>query len=188
MDARLQKAKALLAGEGITRESGHYWVPSQSGGRRHRLVYGDLLSYCSCDDFELTASRANIFLRSNCIEIARWEVYPQPLEMPPPVKRKTYPQDWPNYDLAQTREKKHVLELLADLTSGIADEKPKSAKGGRPAVPLRDAIHAIVYKVYSGFSARRFACDLADARADGRISRPLCHNSVIKPQRIERCR
>jgi transposase len=39
-------------------------------------------------------------------------------------------------------------------------------------------IFAVVFKVYSTFSARRFMCDLKDAHEKGYLSKPVHHNSL----------
>jgi transposase len=97
------------------------------------------------------------------------------------AERKTYKQDWPSYNAAQTNEKRKVQELLCELCKGIADPPRRNAEnGGRPPVPLRDAIFACAFKVYSTVSGRRFACDLDDARAKGYVSRPISYNAVSK--------
>ena len=51
--------------------------------------------------------------------------------------RKTYPQDWPNYNAAQTNEKRHFQELLADLCKTIEAPAQDMSKGGRPRLPVR---------------------------------------------------
>jgi transposase len=94
-------------------------------------------------------------------------------------KRRTYRQDWPNYNRAQTTEKRWFLTLLADLCQSIPDPARKPTRGQQP-VKLADAIFASCFKVYSGFSARRFTCDLEDAAEAGHISKPLHFNTVLK--------
>jgi hypothetical protein len=42
---------------------------------------------------------------------------------------------------------------------------------GRPRLPLADMLLAAAYKVYVGFSARRFTSDLKDAQMRGLIGR-----------------
>jgi transposase len=83
-------------------------------------------------------------------------------------KRPTYKQNWPLYDRAQTTEKRHVQSLLADLCQGIAEPPRKPGRGRKP-IPMRDAVFAAVFKVYSTISARRFMCDLSDAHEKGYI-------------------
>lgn len=49
---------------------------------------------------------------------------------------------------------------------------------GRPRLPLADMLLAAAYKVYVGFSARRFTSDLKDAQMRGLIGRAAHFNSV----------
>jgi len=50
---------------------------------------------------------------------------------------------------------------------------------GRPFLPLRDAVFAVTFKVYSTVSARRFTCDLNDARERGYIAKAPHFNSIF---------
>jgi transposase len=47
-------------------------------------------------------------------------------------------------------------------------------------VPLGDAVFAAVFKVYSGFSGRRFSTDLRDARDAGHVEAAPHYNSVFR--------
>ena len=67
---------------------------------------------------------------------------------------------WTSYNTARTEEKRRFVALLADLCSGV----PQPEQGmGRPRLPLSDMLFGAAYKVYVGFSARRFTCDLKEA-------------------------
>jgi hypothetical protein len=79
-----------------------------------------------------------------------------------------YKQDWPRYNLAQTTEKSRFRELLFDLCCDL--QQPSEPRTGRHPHRVRDALFAMAYKVYSGFSSRRFDTDLADAHAAGFLS------------------
>lgn len=68
------------------------------------------------------------------------------------------------------------MELLADLCNTIP-QPPKMGRG-RPRLPLSDMLFASVYKVYVGFSSRRFTSDLRDAFVDGHINTTPHFNSV----------
>ncbi len=92
------------------------------------------------------------------------------------TEHKTYPQDWRSYNNAQTHEKENFLQLLHDLCAGIAELAP--TRTGRPRLPLRDAVFATCFKVYSTVSSRRFMTDLRDAHAKGRISKVPHFNSI----------
>lgn len=92
-----------------------------------------------------------------------------------PRPRKTYAQDWPAYNAAQTSEKDTFLMLLADLCAGIAQPEYSF---GRPRLPLADMVYTGATKIYSGFSARRFDCDVRDAQRKGFIDAAPSFNSV----------
>ena len=89
--------------------------------------------------------------------------------------RPTFPQDWPAYNAAQTSEKDTFRPLLSDLCAGIA--QPEYGFG-RPRLPLTDMVYAATMKVYSGFSARRFNCDVEEAHRQGLIDAAPSFNSV----------
>ena len=89
--------------------------------------------------------------------------------------RPTYPQDWATYNLAQQHEKEQFLGLLRDLCSTVA-QPPQT--NGRPRLPPADMLFAAVYKVYSGFSSRRFTTDIQTAMGDGLIDHAPHFNTV----------
>ena len=91
--------------------------------------------------------------------------------------RPTYPQDWPSYNLAQQNEKDRFLVLLRDLCNAIPQE-PRPRRKGRPSAPLSEKLFAATYKVYSGFSARRFTSDIRAARQQGLIYHAPHFNST----------
>ncbi|WP_435019130.1 transposase [Tundrisphaera sp. TA3] len=95
--------------------------------------------------------------------------------------RKTYKQDWPAYNAAQTTEKHRFQELLRDLCAGVQEppRKQGSKPGGRPRLSRADMIFAAAFKVYSTVSGRRFMCDLADAHQRGYIDKVPHFNSVF---------
>ena len=91
--------------------------------------------------------------------------------------RPTYPQDWPAYNLAQTSEKDTFTALLADLCANIPQPEYSF---GRPRLPLADMVYTGALKVYTGFSARRFDCDVRQASRQGLISAPPTFTTVNK--------
>ena len=64
---------------------------------------------------------------------------------------------------------------MADLCSSIPQPEQRM---GRPCRPRQRACPKVAYKVYVGFSARRFTCDLKEAYASGLISKTPHFNSV----------
>jgi hypothetical protein len=83
--------------------------------------------------------------------------------------------NWTAYNAAQSEEETRFAELLADLCRTV--EQPEQSMG-RPRLPLSDMLFAAAYKVYVGFSARRFTSDLKDAQAQGLIGNAAHFNSV----------
>ena len=96
----------------------------------------------------------------------------------PPIQlslRPKYPQNWTAYNAAQSEEKARFIELLADLCESVPEPEYTF---GRPRLPLADMLFACAYKVYSGFSVRRFTSDLRDACERGHVARTPHFNSV----------
>lgn len=125
---------------------------------------------CTCDDFQTTHRACKHIIAVDHVRQrnAGYDIPPSPTaETNVPKKiRKTYKQNWPLYNKAQTSEKRHFQRFLADLC-GTIEEPVRASKRGRPPVQLADAVFAAVYKVFSGFSARRFTPDCEDAERDG---------------------
>ena len=87
----------------------------------------------------------------------------------------TQTRHWTAYNAASCEEKSRFVVLLADLCNSVT--QPEQGMG-RPRLPLSDMIFGAAYKVYVGFSARRFTCDLKEAYADGLIGNTPHFNSV----------
>ena len=83
--------------------------------------------------------------------------------------------NWTAYNAAQSEEKHRFVELLADLCNTIGQPEQVMC---RPRLPLTDMLFAAAYKVYVGFSARRFTSDLKDAHAKGLIGNAAHFNRV----------
>jgi Transposase DDE domain len=86
--------------------------------------------------------------------------------------------NWTAYNIAQSEEKHRFVELLADLCNAVP--QPPQEGRGRPRLPLSDMVFASVYKVYVGFSSRRFTSDLKDAFVEGHINTTPHFNSVSR--------
>jgi transposase len=93
------------------------------------------------------------------------------------VTRKTYKQEWPAYNQAQTQEKAQFQYLLNQLCQGVGS--PAQYGAGRRRLPLEDMIFAMAFKVYSTFSGRRFMSDLRDAHAKNYLTQLPCYNSIF---------
>ncbi len=174
MDSREIKGLEIAARMRVVRDGVFWSVPSQTGHGKYRV--DPVAPSCDCEDFRLTNKPCKhvhavrfVIERENGNDAA----VPTPApDAEPHSKKPTYSQpDWPAYVRAQATEKRRLPVLLADLCRGVPE--PSRAKTGRKPVPVADALFACVFKVYCGFSARRFNGDLEDAHAAGYLSRPL---------------
>src|SRR5213079_2251321 len=93
------------------------------------------------------------------------------------VTRKTYPQNWPAYNAAQTQEKSQLQGLLYELCRSLPEPEQQR---GRPRLSLADIIFASTFKIYSTVSGRRFQSDLQEAKRRGFLSRLPHYNSVFR--------
>ena len=185
VEVRKQRGLEIAALARIDKEDGFYIVPSQTNPKhpKYRVKYTAENPTCTCPDFETRGCRCKHIY---AVEYAiRREQNPDGsttvTESVTVTKtRKTYPQDWPNYNAAQVNEKKHFEQLLADLCSNIEEPIQDRSKGGRPTFPLADAIYSVVYKIYSTHSGRRFVSDLEAAKSNGYISQLPHYNTIFK--------
>ena len=160
----------------------HWLVPSQSHKGSYRVDAE--ATECTCDNFELTGQPCK---HIHAVRFVKERNRFQPIpELPADVdgtvirpKKPTYKQDWPKYNAAQTNEKREFLGLLSDLCSTVPEPPRKPGRGRKP-VPLADGLFAAMFKVYSGFSARRFTTDLRDAEAAGHIDKAAHFNVVLR--------
>lgn len=178
MDTRQLKALEIAARMRITQKDDAWIVPSQSGNGSYRVVLSPRGDSCTCPDFELTAKECKHIYAARFVCERDYGGQRLLIDPTPPPARKTYTQNWPAYNLAQSQEKHRFQALLADLCAGIPQPPRAPGKAGRPPVLLADAIFAATFKIYSTVSTRRFACDLADAHERGYLSKSLHYNSV----------
>lgn len=168
--------------------NGTVWmVPSESSNTRYRV--DPETGRCSCPDSEARRVKCKhqfaveFTIRREAIRVEETVTLngQSATKVTETVKetktaRVTYKQDWPAYNAAQTAEKSTFLALLHDLCRGIAEPVQTM---GRPRLPLADMVFSAAYKVYSGFSGRRFMSDLSDAHERGYLSRLPHYNSMF---------
>jgi len=180
MEPRRQKAHEIADRARITFKDGCYYVPSQSGNGTYTVILDDRDAVCDCPDFELRGKPCKhvmgvrLYVQRQARGIEQDTTNREPS---PKLPRKTYQQDWPNYNAAQVNEQGHFQDLLADLCRGVS-EPPRTGRGRRP-VPLADQVYAATMKVYSLFSARRFMGMLEQAVERGHVSKGMHFNSVL---------
>jgi transposase len=179
MNLREQKGLQIADRTQIKRDGNLYLVPSQSGKGKYKV--DPQAKTCSCPDYdfrrqpckhihavEITIRRTQTTETKNGVTTTTETVK---------VTRKTYKQEWPAYNKAQTMEKAQFLYLLHQLCQGIGS--PAQHGAGRRFLPLEDMIFAMAYKVYSTISTRRFMTDMRDAHSKGYTSKLPCYNSII---------
>src|SRR5207247_27678 len=72
------------------------------------------------------------------------------------------------------------LDVLGELCDTIpAAPAKQNSKGGRPSIPVRDAIYSAVFKCYSLTSARRFSGELEEVHERGYIGKRPHFNTVL---------
>lgn len=183
MNDREQRGLAIAAKCRIKQKGGVWLVPSSSAsGKRYTVCPHPTDPHCDCPDHETRGCKCkHIYAVEFTIEREENDngdgTVTQTVILTQTV-RKTYRQNWPAYNAAQTNEKAQFQILLRELCSGIADP-PASKKGGRPRIPMNDAVFSAVFKIYSTVSGRRFMSDLSDAHQKGYIARLPCFNSIF---------
>jgi transposase len=181
---RDHRAMILAATQKIVQRGDHWVCSSQSdpGMKTYKVDPGEQSPHCTCPDFELRGCTCKHIL---AVRIVRQrELFPdgteavmQSMTVSETIVRKSYPQQWPAYNRAQVNEKDAFQSLLAALCEGIV-ETPQKGRGQR-RIPMRDAVFACCFKVYSTLSARRFMSDLRDAHAKGHIGCVPHFNSIF---------
>lgn len=179
MNLREQKGRDIADRINITQSGNLYLVPSQSGRGKYKV--DPKAQTCSCPDFD--------FRRQPCKHIFAVEISVRRTKTTHikagvttvtetlKVTRKTYKQEWPAYNKAQTVEKAQFQYLLHQLCQGVGEP---AQMNGRPRLPLEDMIFSMAFKVYSTVSGRRFISDLKDAHGKGYISQLPAYNTIFK--------
>lgn len=106
MSIREAKGREIADKARIIKEGNLYLVPSQSGRGKYK-VRPDL-PYCSCPDYEFRRDKCkHIFAVEQTIERTKTTVIENgktTVTETVKVTRKTYAQEWPAYNKAQTKE------------------------------------------------------------------------------------
>jgi transposase len=174
------KALQIAAKHKLTQKGDVWIVPSQAGHGEYEVRPDPEEPRCTCPDYE--------FRNARCKHIFAVE-YVMMRETTPDgrtvvtetvkVTRKTYTQDWPAYNAAQTKEKSELQALLYELCRNVPEPEMRRRRG-RPQLSLSDMIFSSTYKVYSTVSGRRFSTDLREAKARGYLSRLPHYNTVFR--------
>jgi transposase len=167
MTPREERGLVIAACCKLNKKDGAWLVPSQSGEKIYHV--DPAKQTCTCPDhaesghkckhlFAVEITMKREFNSDGTVTETKSVTF---------TEKKTYKQD-PTYYAAQTIEKDRVQELLADLVRGIP-EPERTCRGRKPHM-IRDSIYAMVFKVYSTMSGRRFNCDLRQAWLRGHLT------------------
>ncbi len=172
MEPREERGLMIAATSKIERIPVGYKVPSQSGNGTYVVNLDHGNPFCTCPDFGNGHKCKHIY----AVEfVQKREQNPDGTVTETRTVKINYSQDWTAYNDAQTEEKKRLMVLLADLCSRLPQPEQKT---GRPRLPLSDMAFASVFKVYTGFSSRRFTCDMEEAVKLGYAAKTPHFNSV----------
>jgi transposase len=184
VEARKQRGLEIAALARIDRQGEYYLVPSKTSPipTRYKVRVTPVESSCDCVDYSTRGCKCKhiyaveyVMQRETTHHADGSTTVTESLTVK--QTRKTYKQDWPNYNAAQQNEKLHFQELLHDLCKDLPT--PPQVGRGQRRIPMPDAIFSAAFKVYSTVSARRFTCDLEDAKAKGFIDKAPHFNSVL---------
>jgi len=178
MTDREIKALQIAAKSKLTRKGNVWTVPSQAGHGEYKVNPDPETPHCTCPDHEHTQARCkHIFAVEYVIEREQTADGQTVVTETVKVTRKTYTQNWPAYNAAQTNEKSELQGLLYELCRTIPEPEQQR---GRPRLSLADIIFASTFKVYSTVSGRRFQSDLQEAKRRGFLSKMPSYNSVFR--------
>src|SRR3990167_4024243 len=159
----------------IQTQQGDWNVPSFFGKGYYVVKSKGIGAECNCPDYELRKSKCKHIWAVELIVTK--QIDNEGNVTITQTIRKTYSQDWKNYNLAQQKEKEIFMKLLADITSRINNP---SYEFGRPSNNVSDTIYSMVFKVYSTFSGRRFSTDLEIAKENGFAEQKIPYNSMFR--------
>lgn len=154
---REQRGLAIAKNCSITQENDKKWVvPSQNNPNIYYFVKSNGFgAKCNCPDYKKNDSKCkHIF----AVEyIVTQEINEKGEVVDEKVEKKTYTQNWSQYDKSQKEEKDRFMFLLNDLVKNIEKQEENF---GRPKAEIRDLVYSMIFKVYSGVSSRRYASEM----------------------------
>ena len=181
METREQRGLVIAAKCRIRQQAGKWIVPSQSDrSKRYTVCADEGCPHCTCPDHELPgATCKHIYAVRVVIQRELFDdgTEVETRQVTVTEQRKTYPQNWPAYNAAQTSEKATLQTLLYDLCQSIPEST--ETRMGRPPLSARDGVfcarhegllHAIEPTIHS---------DLCDAHERGYISK-VPHFNVMQ--------
>src|SRR5205823_12940570 len=162
-----------------TRKGGLWLVPSQTTKeQKYKVAVNGEKPECTCRDHEFTNDKCkHIFAVEYTLQREQTSDGQTVTTETVKITRKTYSQNWPAYNMAQTHEKSQLQALLYELCRTIPEPEQRR---GRPRLSLADIIFSATFKIYSTVSCRRFSTDLREAKEKGYLTRLPHYNSVFR--------
>ena len=173
IEIRKQKGYEIAKNSRITKTEKGWQVPSQTGAGTYTVISNGFESTCTCPDYETRHCKCKHVWAVQLVVTK--EVDAEGNVTVTKTVRKSYGQDWKNYNLAQESEKQLFMKFLADITNKIS--QPTYAFG-RPNNALSDSVYSMVFKVYSTFSSRRFATDIQNAKEQKYVEKKIPRSSI----------
>lgn len=170
---RKEKGIQIAKTSRIERTEKGWKVPSQTGAGYYMVISNGIEAKCNCPDHETRHCKCKHIWAVELIVTK--EIDQEGNITVTQTVRKTYKQDWKNYNLAQQKEKGLFMKLLGDITGNI---RQPAYTFGRPENLLSDTVYSMVFKVYSTFSSRRFTTDMELAKEQGFISQITPRSSM----------
>lgn len=135
VDHRPIRGMEIAAVARIERDGNYHLVPSQSGQPPYRVWFNEQHPSCNCPDHETRGKKCkHIFAveytlkRETAVAVA--PDGSATVTETVTVTKKTYSQDWPAYNEAQTNEKRDFQVLLHDLCKNLSTPA-QTGKGQR---------------------------------------------------------
>ncbi|MBI2859817.1 MAG: transposase [Chloroflexi bacterium] len=179
MDARALRGLEIAAKCKVVHKDGAWVVPSQTDNGTKYTVKPET-QQCTCPDHETRNTKCKHLWAVEYVlqrDFGADGTVTETETLQVTKVTKTCPQNWTAYNAAQSEEKARFTVLLTELCQRVP-QPPQT--NGRPKLPLSDMVFAATYKVYTGFSSRRFSTDVAEAKADGNIGTEPHFNSVSR--------
>src|SRR3989338_6394828 len=174
LEIRKQKGMEIAKTCRITKTEKGWQVPSQSGQGAYAVMSNGFEATCTCPDYEVRRCKCKHVWAVELIVTK--EIDEQGNVTVTRTVRKTYAQDWHNYNVSQQVEKEQFMKLLSGITGNV---RTPAYTFGRPSAPLGDTVFSMVFKVYSTFSGRRFNTDMTSAQQQGLITKRIPYNTMF---------
>ncbi len=171
-DLRIERGEQIARRHAVRELADGTWrVDSENRNKSYKVDPRE--GTCTCPDYELWETPCKhvyaVRFHQSLIHAAA----------PPenkPVKKPTYPQNWPAYNAAQTSEEKELKELLAKICETIEEPPPKK---GRPRVSRKVIVFAACIRSYHGKSSRRSSTAIRDCEGKYIVRAPH-FNTILK--------